>query len=233
MEVTQDLEFDVPGPFDEAFRIDIGSSKSLLRLVPCRLERLDELFLLAHDAHASTPAASRSLDDQGVPDLLRRFFEGLFVFNDALGAGHGRQASGLHLPAGAVFFTHQAEHGWVRTDKCDSRGFAHLGKVRVFGKKPVAGVNCVHVGDFRSADDVGDVQIAFAASRRADAKGLVGKSHVERIAVRLRIHGDSRDSQLLARTDDTKGDFPSVGDQNFAEHHRRERLFLPARPDGK
>src|SRR5712692_10512088 len=99
MEVTQDLEFDVPGPFDEAFRIDIGGSKSLLRLVPCRLECLDELFLLAHDAHASAPAAGRSFDDQGVPDLLRRFFEGLLVFNYPVGAPYASQPCGLDFQA--------------------------------------------------------------------------------------------------------------------------------------
>src|SRR5260370_27847171 len=102
MEVTQYLEFDVPGPFDEAFRLDIGGPKSLLRLVPCGLECLDELFLLAHDAHASAPAAGRSLDDQGVPDLLRRLFERLLVFDDPIGAGYGRQPSGFHFPASTI-----------------------------------------------------------------------------------------------------------------------------------
>ena len=68
----------------------------------------------------------------------------------------------------------------------------------------------VHIGDFRGADHLRNIQIAFAAARRADADGFIGEADVERIAIRLRIDGDGRDAQLFARADDSQGDFPAV-----------------------
>jgi len=58
------------------------------------------------------------------------------------------------------------------------RGDANFGEIRIFGKKAVAGMNGVHIGDFRGADDVRNIQVAFTAARRADAHGFVGKADV-------------------------------------------------------
>src|SRR3546814_1604104 len=56
--------------------------------------------------------------------------------------------------------------------------FDDLGKAGVFGKKAIAGVDGVGVGDLRRSDDVGDVQIAIGDRWRADAHRLVGQPHM-------------------------------------------------------
>src|SRR5262249_15418355 len=46
---------------------------------------------------------------------------------------------------------------------------------------------------------------------------LVGHEHVERLAVRLRVHGDGGDAELAAGPDDTHRDLAAVGDEDFLE----------------
>jgi len=53
----------------------------------------------------------------------------------------------------------------------------------VLRQKTVTGMNCVHIRDFRGADDAVNPQIAFRGSRLADANRLVGHLHMHRIGV--------------------------------------------------
>ena len=105
-----------------------------------------------------------------------------------------------------------------RPDKRDMRSLANLGEIGVFGEETVAGMNRVHVGNFRGADHLRNVQVAFAAARRTDANGLIGEPHVQRVAVRFRIDGDGANAEFLAGAQDAQGDFAAIGDQNFSEH---------------
>src|SRR5713226_3969666 len=91
----------------------------------------------------------------------------------------------------------------------------------------------IHIGDFRGADNLRDIQIAFAASRGADTYGFVGKAHRERVAVRFRINGDGGDAQFFTGANNPQGDLPAIGYKDFLEHGLRRPLFLPARTDAE
>ena len=82
------------------------------------------------------------------------------------------------------------------------RSLAHLGEIGVFGEEAIAGMDRVHIGDFRGADHLRNVQVALAAARRTDANGLVGEADVKRVAVRLRINGDGPNAEFLAGAQD-------------------------------
>ena len=56
------------------------------------------------------------------------------------------------------------------------------------------------------------------AGARADADIVVGKAHVQRLAVGLGVHRHRLDVELAARADDAQRDLAAVGDQNFLEH---------------
>jgi hypothetical protein len=47
---------------------------------------------------------------------------------------------------------------------------------------------------------------------------LVGQTHMEGIAIKLGIHRNSGDSHLSGSSDDTDGDFASIGDKDFLQH---------------
>ena len=87
---------------------------------------------------------------------------------------------------------------------------ADFGEVGVLAEQAVAGMDRVDVGDFGSADDGGNVEVAFVQARRADADGFVGKAHVQRVAVGLAVDGDRLDAEFLAGADDAQGNFPAI-----------------------
>src|SRR4029077_20287757 len=80
--------------------------------------------------------------------------------------------------------------------------------------------------DFGGADHLRNVEVALAAARRTDAHGFIGKTHVEGVAVGLRVHGHRGNTQLLARANHSQGDFPAVSDQDFLEHREGAAYFL-------
>src|SRR6266849_4319343 len=93
-------------------------------------------------------------------------------------------------------------------------------------------MDCINVEDFGRADNRGNVEIALSRRRGPDAGRLIGKAHVQRIAIDVAVHGDGADAHLLARPDYSAGDLATVGDQNLAKSswtvvHNIANLQLP------
>ena len=140
------------------------------------------------------------------------------VVDQALAAGHHRDAGLLGQLAGLVLVA-QPAHGLVRrADELDVAGPAHLGEVRVLRQEAVAGVDGLDVGDLGGADEAGDVEVALRGGGRADADGLVGQGQVRRVAVGLAEDGHDLDAQVAAGPDDPQGDLTAVGDQDALKH---------------
>src|SRR5882757_7265153 len=230
--IAQNLKFNVSRIFNEALGVNVGRAKGLLRLAARRFVRGQKFFLLAHHAHAATAAAGNRLHNQREA-YFRGFFGQLFFALDRAIAPWNRwQTRAFHFTARAILFAHHFNYFRSRANKRNFRGFADFGEICVFGEKSVTRVNGVNIGDLGSADYVRDIQITFAAAGWADTNRFIGKPHMQRIAVRLRVHGNRGDSQLLAGTNHPQGNFAAIGYQNFFEHISR-RLLLAARTDSK
>ena len=93
-----------------------------------------------------------------------------------------------------------------------------LGELGVFRKEAVARMDGVGTGDFAGRNDLVDVQIAVARRRRTDADAFVGEAHMHGVSVGSRVHGDGLDAELLAGTQDAKGDFAAIGYEDFLKH---------------
>ena len=198
--VAQHLKFDVPGALDELLHVDVGAAKGLLGFGASGLKRRDQLLFLRTTAHAASAAAFGRLDHQREADLAPPISLAVASSATTPGAsGNDRQPRCGHLRARAVLFAHHADDVGRRADKGDVRSLADFGEIGVLGKKAVAGMDGVDVGDLRGADDLRDVQVALAAARRPDADRLVRKAHVQGIAVRLGIYRDGLHAQFLAR----------------------------------
>ena len=76
----------------------------------------------------------------------------------------------------------------------------------------------VHVGNLGRGDDRRHVEIAVRQPRRADADGLVGKAHVQRVAVGLAVDGDRANAELPAGVQNAQRDFAAIGNQYFTKH---------------
>jgi hypothetical protein len=55
--------------------------------------------------------------------------------------------------------------------------------MRVLGKEPITGMNCIDIADLGCAHDAVDFQIAFRAWRRTDADGFICQLNMQRIDV--------------------------------------------------
>jgi hypothetical protein len=95
-----------------------------------------------------------------------------------------------------------------------------VGEAGVLRQEAVAGMDRVRAGDLAGRDDLGDVQIAVARRRRADADALVGELHMHGVGVGGGMHRDGRDAQLLAGAQHAQRDLAAVGDEDLLEHGR-------------
>ena len=170
------------------------------------------------DAHSASAAASHGLDHHRITDALGHRERVLLLFNTAFGTRRGFHP-GLFRQRTADRLVRQRVHRpRARSDEADVAAFANFRKVCVLRQKSVAGMNRVHIRDFRRANNTVNPQVAFRRCRLADANRLVGHLHMHRIGVHFGIHRDRADIQFLACTNDADGDFPAVGDQNFFKH---------------
>src|SRR3546814_4243539 len=81
-------------------------------------------------------------------------------------------------------------------------------------------------GLLRSRENLIDQEIRILRRRRADANGLVGLAHMQRLGIRVAIDRDRAIAETLRAADHTDRDLATVGDQNLAESgHRLSRAF--------
>ena len=216
--IAEDLELDVARVLDVLFEIDVADAERRLGFALGRLERLGELAGGPDDAHAAAAAARHRLDDHREAEILRDLVRLLLAVDRPVAAGKDRDAGLLHRAPRARLVAEQPDHIRRRPDELDVAGLAHFREIRALSEKAVARVDRVGAGDLGGAQHGGHAQVAVGASRRADADVLVGEPDVQRVLVRLRIHGDGLDPQLAAGADDSKRDLPAVGDEYLFEH---------------
>src|SRR6266853_887367 len=210
----------MPRPLDELLKIHIGSTESLLRLIPRCAKRRRKFFLVPDDAHPASTTARRSFHNNGILDS-RRFRECLgFIGNNTRRAGDDRHSRRGHFTTRLVFLAHHPQQFGRRTDKCNVRRLAHFRKVGVLREKAVARMYRIDVSNFRGADYLRDVQVTLTRPRRPDADGFIGEAHVQRIPVRFGVNRDGGDSQFLARINHAQGDFTTIGNEDFSKHLR-------------
>ena len=139
-----------------------------------------------------------------------------------------------HFAARPVLLAHHLDDFRRRPDKRDLRGLANFREIGVLGKKPVARMNGVHVGDFRRADHLRNVQITFAAARRPDAHGFIRKAHVQRIAVGFAEYTATVEMPSSLQAQMTRRAIsPRLATRIFWNMAVGCRLLLPAGPDAE
>jgi hypothetical protein len=79
-------------------------------------------------------------------------------------------------------------------------------------------VNGVNIRDFGSADDSVGPEVAVRTFGSTYAYRFVSQLDVKRLYVRFRIDGQALDAQFTASTDDAKGDFAAISDEDFLNH---------------
>src|ERR1700730_6262408 len=173
--IPQHLKLDVPRTLQKTLRVHVWIAKGLLGFTASRLIRGEQFALVANDAHSAASSSSYRFKDQRIPYPRRLLAQLLFAFHNPLASGNRREPRSFHLAPRAILFSHHLDHFGSRPDESNFGSLAHFREISVLGKKSVTRVDGIDIGDFRGANDLRNIQIAFAAARRADAYGFVGK----------------------------------------------------------
>ena len=87
----------------------------------------------------------------------------------------------------------------------------------------------VNVGNLSGAHDSVGAEIAFGAFVATDADRFIGQLNVKRLNIGFGIDGERLYAQFTASTNDAKGNFTAIGDEDFREH---VSVLLLERRDG-
>ena len=85
------------------------------------------------------------------------------------------------------------------------------------------------IGDFRRADNGGDVQVALRRRRRANANRFIGQLYILGLGVRFGMHHNGFNAQFAAGALDTESDLATIGDQDFFKHSNAPNLGLASK----
>ena len=195
--VGQHLGLDVPRavevPLDEALAAAEGGH----RLAHGRVVQLGDLLDRAGDLQAATAAAERRLDGDRQPELLRRTprprrrrTPGPAVPAHLRGAGALRRCAGRTTlsPRSRMAAGRRADPGEPGVDD-------RLGEVGVLGQEPVPGVHGVGPAAAGDVEELVEDQVRLGGRGAAQGEGLVGRLHVQRVAVGVGVHRDRRDAR--------------------------------------
>ena len=163
-------------------------------------------------------AASRRFDENRITDFLRRLERGFLVGDQSLGAGHDGDFGFDRRIASGDFVAESLHRLVTRSDERYVAVLANFGEVRVLREEPVTRMNGLRAAHFGRTDDPLDLQITFAARRRADAIRLVRHRQIMCPSISFAEHSDGFDPHFLAGANHTKSNFASIGDQDSLEH---------------
>ncbi len=188
------------------------------------LERLGEIILRVHHAHALAAAAGRGLEHQRKADALGFGHERVVGLVVAVVARNQRHVGGFHFRLGGGLGAHQV-HGLGRGADQGQAGIAQGAReIGVLGQETVAGMDGLCIRFLRRGDDAFDVQVGLARRRGADVHGAVGQADVPGVGIGVGIDGHGLHAQVAAGGDDAAGDLASVGNQDSLEHgHLKEK----------
>ncbi len=197
--VGQHLELDVARALDELFHVEFAVAEGVGSFRAGGVIEVWQVFGIADDSHAAPATAGLGLRITGKPTF---FVHSCASSSEAMmpsEPGRIGTLAFLHGLARFFLFTHEARDLGRRADELDIRGAADFGEVGVLAQQAVAGVDGVHVSDFRGGDDGGHTEIAVRGTRRADADGFIGKADVERVTVGLAVNSDRADAEFPGR----------------------------------
>jgi hypothetical protein len=218
--VAEDLHLDVPGVADVPLDQQGVVAERAARLAPGRRDRLGQLGLRPHHAHALATAAGAGLEQHREPDGDRGVGDLRVGHPRLCAAGDDGHAGGHDRLLGADLVGHRLDRGDGRADEDDAGLLAGAREIHVLGEEPVAGVNRLGAGAGRCLEHPLDRQIALRRRGRPDGDGDVGQPGVQGAGIRVAVHRHRPDAHRAQRADHADGDLAPVGHEHCLEHLR-------------
>ena len=140
-----------------------------------------------HLAHTLASATSGRLDENGIPDSLRKGARLLDGLNGAVAARNGGDTCSLHGLLGIALLAHRIDNLGGRTYEHQIVVGTGACKFGVLGQKAITGMNRFTSARDCSTDDASIVEIALGRRSRSDANALVSLKDSCSIRIRLGI----------------------------------------------
>src|SRR6266403_4258137 len=155
--IGQDLNLNVPGALNKPLYVNVAVLESGGGFSRSSLQRMSQLFLRAHDAHAPAATASRRFYNHRKTDFAG-YLDRLFFRIQSFSASRSNGDTGrFHGAPRFNLIAHQLNDTGARTDKLDVAGFADFGKISRLCQKPVTRMDGVNIKNFGGANDRGNV----------------------------------------------------------------------------
>ena len=139
--------------------VNRGVAESFFGLAPRGVITLDQRNIIVGDAHAAPAAAGNRFDHDRVTDPLGGRERLLFILDEPLGPGRHWHPGFFREGAAGGFVFERIHRARIRANETYITLLADVGEMGVLRKEAIAGVNRIHIGDFRRADDPGDAQV--------------------------------------------------------------------------
>lgn len=220
--VTQQLDLDVLGLVEEALDEDGAVSKGALGLGGGTLKGIAQVSLVANNAHTTATTTKGSLDNDGEAIGIGEVLDLFVPLHGALRSGHDGDAALDGQLTGGHLVT-QGLDGFRGRAHEDDTGLLDLaGELCVLGEESVTGVDQLDAVLEGDLDNLVSGQIGAhggVLTALSNHVGLVRLLTVHGQAVLVRVDGDGLQGQLVGGTEDTDGDFTTVGDEDLLELH--------------
>jgi len=216
--ITEELHFDVPRALDQLLDVERTVLKGRLRFLASVLEARTQGGFIVGRTHAAPATARGRLDHHRITDFLGEGDGFVLVLDRTGAAGHERHLGFAGELAGGDLVAQGLHRLRGGADELDLAVAAHLGETRVLGQEAVTGMDRLDVRDFGGREDGGGVQVGLGGGLSADADGIVREPQVGGITIGAGVDRDGFDAHVAAGSNDTKGDFASVGYENSREH---------------
>ena len=182
MAVAEHLHLDVASAHEQLLQVERGVAECGVGLSRRLSEHVGELVRASRHLDPATTSARRRLHHHRVAEL-RRGGERLVERGHAVRSRHGRNVRLAGQRPRQRLVAHALDRVSGGPDERDPLGLARRGELGVLGEEAVTGMDRVGRRLLRRLDQRVGVQVAVAGARRADADGLVGRPHVQRLLV--------------------------------------------------
>jgi hypothetical protein len=215
--VCQHLDLDVARILEVALDVDRRVGEVRLPLAAGGFEGALDLVRRGNDLEALPSAAGRRLDRDRPAQLVAQRANLVRRRDRLRRPWNDRHAGGLHALAGGNLGAHDVDRLGRWADPGEPGLLDGARKGRVLGQEPVAGMDRFGAGALRCVDHPLLDEVALRRRSWAEQVGLVGGTHVERVAIRFRVDGDRRDPELPQSAEDPDRDLATIGDEHLRE----------------
>ena len=193
-------------------------AKARLALALRPLQRRAEIARLFDQPHALAAASRARLDQNRIADLLRLARQHIRILIRPVITRYDRHARRLHRRLGRVLQPHRPDRARRRADEHKTSRLDRFDKLGVFRQEPIARMDRLRPGRQRRLDDHIPAQITFGDRRRTDPHRLIGRRHMRRARIRIRIDRHCADAQLPGRGHHPQSDLAAIGYQDAVKH---------------